>query len=88
MTTVFRAAGQPCGLIRIDPRTKLFLLLAGNLAVFFAPAIWYEILLAGAILLLGFLCGVYRFSLKWRRFTLPYWPCSFLARCICAVRFM
>jgi energy-coupling factor transport system permease protein len=64
MTTVFRASGQSCGLIRIDPRTKLFLLLAGNLAVFFAPAIWYEILLAGTILLLGFLCGVYRFSLK------------------------
>lgn len=64
MRTIFHASGQSGGLIRVDPRTKLFLLLAGNLAVFFAPAIWYEILLAGMILVFGFLCGVYRFSLK------------------------
>ena len=64
MTTVFQVSGQARGLIRVDPRTKLLLLLAGNLAVFFAPAMWYEILLAVAILLFGMLCGVYRFSMK------------------------
>lgn len=64
MRTIFQASGQSRGRIRIDPRTKVFLLLAGNLAVFFAPVLWYEILLAGVILAFGFLCGVYRFSLK------------------------
>lgn len=64
MTTIFRVSGESPGLIGVDPRTKLLLLLAGNLAVFFAPALWYEILLAAAILLFGVLCGVYRFSVK------------------------
>ncbi len=64
MMTVFRASGQSRGLISVDPRTKLSLLLMGNLAVFFAPAMGYEILLAGVILLFGMLCGVYRFSVK------------------------
>ena len=64
MRMIFQASGQSRGRIRVDPRTKLFLLLAGNLAVFFAPVLWYEILLAGVILAFGFLCGVYRFSLK------------------------
>lgn len=64
MMTVFRTSGQSRGLISVDPRTKLSLLLMGNLAVFFAPALGYEILLAGVILLFGMLCGVYRFSVK------------------------
>ncbi|MEA4847268.1 MAG: energy-coupling factor transporter transmembrane component T [Clostridiaceae bacterium] len=57
-------------LVHVDPRTKLFLLLMGNLAVFFSPALWYEILLAGIILLFGILCGVYRFSMKMAAFYL------------------
>lgn len=64
MTAVFQPSGQSGGLIHVDPRTKLFLLLAGNLAVFLAPALWYEILLAGVILLFGIFCGVYRFAMK------------------------
>lgn len=64
MMTVFQVSGQTRGLIRVDPRTKLLLLLTGNLAVFFSPAMGYEILLAGIILLFGMLCGVYRFSAK------------------------
>ncbi len=64
MRTVFQASVQSRGRVHVDPRTKLFLLLAGNLAVFFAPVLWYEVLLVGIILLFGILCGVYGFSVK------------------------
>jgi energy-coupling factor transport system permease protein len=39
-------------------------LFVGNVTVFLAPAISYEILMAATILMLGVLCGVYRFSIK------------------------
>lgn len=52
------------GWLQLDPRTKLFILFAGNLAILFAPSLQYEILLAAAALLLGLLCGLYRYSLK------------------------
>lgn len=64
MISLFQATHKHIGWIRIDPRTKLLLLLMGNLAVFLAPSMEYEMVLAGLILIFGFLCGVYRFSLK------------------------
>ncbi len=64
MMSFFQVGEIKRGIIHIDPRTKLFLLLTGNLAIFFAPSIRYEIMMALIILLLGFLCGAYRFSLK------------------------
>ena len=64
MMSFFQIGEIKRGIIHIDPRTKLFLLLTGNLAIFFAPSIKYEIMIASIILLLGFLCGAYRFSLK------------------------
>lgn len=50
--------------LRLDPRTKLLLLLSGNIAVVVSPGLHYEILMAFVILLLGLLCGVYRYSIK------------------------
>jgi energy-coupling factor transporter transmembrane protein EcfT len=64
MIPLFRTSGKRRGLIRIDPRTKLLILVIGNMAVFLAPSLQYEITLAGLILAFGFLCGVYRFSVK------------------------
>ena len=64
MIPLFLTSGKRCGRVRIDPRTKLLILLMGNMAVFLAPSLQYEILLAGLILVFGFLCGVYRFSVK------------------------
>ncbi|MFD3158171.1 energy-coupling factor transporter transmembrane component T [Haloimpatiens sp. FM7330] len=64
MKLSFKTGNKKQGLIHIDPRTKLFILLAGNLSVLFAGSIKYEIIFASAILLLGILCGAYEFSLK------------------------
>ncbi len=51
-------------LLHLDPRTKLFILLAGNIAVLLAPSLKYEIFLAAAGLSFGLLCGVYKYSVK------------------------
>ena len=64
MRAIFQTNGTPRHFLDIDPRTKMFLLITGNLAVFFTPAVWYEILLAVAILVFGVICGAYRFSIK------------------------
>lgn len=50
--------------ISVDPRTKLFILLVGNITVLVTPSLQFEILMAAAIMIFGLLCGVYRFSLK------------------------
>lgn len=51
------------GRLQLDPRTKLFILLIGNLGVLFAPSLRYEIFLAGSAIVFGLFCGVYRSSL-------------------------
>ncbi len=50
--------------LRLDPRTKLYILLLGNVAVLLSPLLYYELLLVVCILLLGWLCGNGRYCLK------------------------
>jgi len=64
MKLFLQTSSTRSSVIRIDPRTKLFIILVGNLAVFFSPSLNYEILLALAILVFGILNGVYSFSFK------------------------
>ena len=54
---------QERGMIHLDPRTKLLILLFGNIAVILAPSLEYEIALAITIMLFGFLSGVYRYTI-------------------------
>lgn len=60
MTAVFNEHHR--GRFKLDPRTKLFILFTGNIAVLLAPSLQYELLLAAAAVLLGLLCGLYRYS--------------------------
>ncbi len=64
MKPLFRTGNSRKGMLHMDPRTKLFILLVGNVAVFLTPTLAFEILLAFAVMILGLLCGVYRFSLR------------------------
>lgn len=64
MKQLFKIGTKKQGLIHLDPRTKLFILFAGNMSVFFASSIRYEVTLACVILVLGILCGAYEFSFK------------------------
>lgn len=50
--------------LRLDPRTKLLLLAAGNASVMLAPSLVYEMATAACILAFGLASGVYRFTLK------------------------
>lgn len=52
------------GLMQLDPRTFLFLILLTNLTIFLTPSILGEILLIVSITILALLCGVYGFTLK------------------------
>ncbi len=52
------------GLLRLDPRTKLFILFTGNVTVLLSPGLSYDVFMTVLILLLGLLCGVYRYSVK------------------------
>lgn len=52
------------GLIKLDARTLLFLILISNLAIFFMPEVYGEIVMMILILLLAILCGAVRTSLK------------------------
>lgn len=52
------------GLLRLDPRTKLFILLAANITVLLSPGLSGEIFLTALVLLLGLLCGVRRYCIK------------------------
>lgn len=52
------------GIIKLDPRTLLFLLLICNLAVFFMPSVFGEIILMTMTFVLAMFCGTYGFSVK------------------------
>lgn len=50
--------------LHLDPRTKLYLLIVGNVALFLAPSLLYEIALVGCVVILGILVGAKRFTVK------------------------
>lgn len=52
------------GILHLDPRTMLFLLLIGNLSVFIMPSLTAEIILISLVLCLAFVCGSHNFVLK------------------------
>ncbi|SKC72481.1 energy-coupling factor transporter transmembrane component T [Maledivibacter halophilus] len=52
------------GFINLDPRTKLFILLAGNIGVLIAPSLIYELFLAAIIVAFGIFHGQYKYSIK------------------------
>jgi energy-coupling factor transport system permease protein len=51
-------------MIKLDPRTMLFLLVIGNLSVFFVPSMQGEGLISLAVIVLAFLCGVIKLPLR------------------------
>lgn len=63
MKPAFRTSHLTKGL-SVDPRTKLFILIIGNVTVLFSPSLPYEVMMVFAIIVFGMLCGVYRFPLK------------------------
>lgn len=50
--------------LKIDPRSKLYFLLIGNLALLVSPSLFYEIILVVLVMIYGILSGTARFSLK------------------------
>lgn len=52
------------GLMRLDARTLLFLIVIANLCVFLCPNLWGEILLMLTLCILGLLCGGGKFIWK------------------------
>ncbi|GKX27618.1 ABC transporter permease [Vallitalea longa] len=64
MNLMFITSSKKQGLIHIDPRTKLYILLVGNLSVFFAGSIKLEVILACFIIIFGLITGAYRFTFK------------------------
>ena len=48
--------------LHLDPRTKLYLLIVGNVALFLAPSLLYEIALVVCVVILGILVGAKRFT--------------------------
>lgn len=50
--------------LHLDPRTKLYLLIVGNVALFLAPSLLYEIALVVCVVILGILVGAKRFTVK------------------------
>ncbi|WP_242986385.1 energy-coupling factor transporter transmembrane component T [Vallitalea guaymasensis] len=64
MNMIFGTSTKKQGLVHIDPRTKLFILLVGNLSIFFAGSIKLEVILACFIILLGLVSGAYRLTFK------------------------
>lgn len=51
-------------LLHLDPRTKLYLLIVGNVALFLAPSLLYEVVLVACIVILGVFAGAKRFTVK------------------------
>ena len=51
--------------LHLDPRTKLYLLIVGNVALFLAPSLLYEIALVVCVVILGILVGAKRFTEEW-----------------------
>jgi energy-coupling factor transporter transmembrane protein EcfT len=50
--------------IRLDPRTKIFILVLCNVTIFLSPSMQYEVILIFSALMFGVLCGVDKFALK------------------------
>ena len=63
--------------LHLDPRTKLYLLIVGNVALFLAPSLLYEIALVVCVVILGILVGAKRL---WENHIDPSceWPDSIL----------
>lgn len=55
---------DPIGALHLDPRTKLYLIIAGNIALFLAPSILYEVVLTAFVAVLGIASGAKHFTLK------------------------
>lgn len=64
MPSLFKTDSKKQGILKLDPRTLLYLLLIGNVAVFLMPSVTGEIMLMSMIMVLALLCGVYGFALK------------------------
>lgn len=64
MKSIFLRGESRQGLLSLDPRTKLFILLLGNITVLLSPSLLYELVMTLLIVLLGLLCGVYEYSIK------------------------
>lgn len=62
MKNYLKSSNKNKGVLHLDPRTMMILLVISNISVFFMPSITGEILLINMIILLGFLCGVYHFT--------------------------
>lgn len=52
------------GVLKIDPRTKIILMILGNVAIFLAFSIQMKISLIIFYLIFGFLCGAYKSPVK------------------------
>ena len=52
------------GILVLDPRTKILLLLGINIYVFTNSYVWAEIIVMAALIILLLLCGVYKAALK------------------------
>ncbi|MCW6059650.1 energy-coupling factor transporter transmembrane protein EcfT [Clostridium sporogenes] len=52
------------GVLKIDPRTKIILMILGNVAIFLAFSIEIKISLIIFYLIFGFLCGAYKSPIK------------------------
>ncbi|EPY2273383.1 energy-coupling factor transporter transmembrane component T [Clostridium sporogenes] len=52
------------GVLKIDPRTKIILMILGNVAIFLAFSIQIKISLIIFYLIFGFLCGAYKSLIK------------------------
>lgn len=50
--------------LHLDPRTKLYLLIVGNVALFLATSLLYEIALVVCVVILGVLVGAKRFTVR------------------------
>lgn len=64
MTTMLKIDSAQKGLLKLDARTILVLLVLGNVAVFLLPTMFREMLLIAFVFALALLTGVYRFSVK------------------------
>jgi energy-coupling factor transport system permease protein len=62
--SLFQIGESKYDLIKIDPRTKFFILILGNIIIFITPSLQFEIIFVLFIMIFGLLCGVYRFSIK------------------------
>lgn len=59
----FKTENKKSGLINLDTRTKLILLVLGTIIITITPGIYHELVFIGFITLLGVLCGISRFVL-------------------------